>query len=262
MVICIDVAKSVNGERLPLEPPDLNFEYANFISAGDGSWNWDFITRFWSIEYTIENCSISFIRSHLEDKIWGWHNANAFNGYGLLALDEDYIYIDNTDFVIHSRKLKRKSHTDLNLEDDHPIDHVPSSSKATIKAKPIAHGSPLMPYNTTAKLICIANCQECVFFLGVNQQPFRFSSYAPFAHITASETYPFKPFFVSSGMVSPMSFSSAITTIKFHSWPKKQKRVEKTAGEIALWVEKVMAELELAVEEDGELNRKSMPLRE
>ncbi|KAF9599206.1 hypothetical protein IFM89_036251 [Coptis chinensis] len=40
---------------------------------------------------------------------------------------------------------------------------------------------------------------------------------------------------------------------------KKQKRVEKTAGEIALWVEKVMAELELAVEEDGELNRKSMP---
>ncbi|KAF9596675.1 hypothetical protein IFM89_012874 [Coptis chinensis] len=93
------------------------------------------------------------------------------------ATDEDSVTLIT---LIQSRKLKenfdpstkRKSHTDLNLEDGCPIDLVPSSSKATIKPKPIAHGSPLMPYITAAKQICIANCRDCVFFLGVNQQPF------------------------------------------------------------------------------------------
>ncbi|KAF9593824.1 hypothetical protein IFM89_025533, partial [Coptis chinensis] len=92
------------------------------------------------------------------------------------ATDEDSV---TSITLIHSRKLKenfdpstkRKSHTNLNLEDDRPIDPIPSS-KATIKPKPIAHGSPLMPYITAAKRICIANYRECVFFLGVNQQPF------------------------------------------------------------------------------------------
>ncbi|KAF9624614.1 hypothetical protein IFM89_012036 [Coptis chinensis] len=66
------------------------------------------------------------------------------------ATDEDSVTLIT---LIHSRKLKqsfdpstkRKSHTDLNLEDYHPIDSVPSS-KATIKPKPIAHGSLLMHY--------------------------------------------------------------------------------------------------------------------
>ncbi|KAF9622303.1 hypothetical protein IFM89_031106 [Coptis chinensis] len=87
------------------------------------------------------------------------------------ATDEDSVTLIT---LIHSREMKenfdpstkRKSHTDLNLEDDRPIDPVPSS-KATVKPKPIAHGSPLMPYITAAKWICIANCRECVFFLGV-----------------------------------------------------------------------------------------------
>ncbi|KAL5713648.1 hypothetical protein ACHQM5_015704 [Ranunculus cassubicifolius] len=51
----------------------------------------------------------------------------------------------------HNRKLKEhyhpkpKAHNNLNLEDYHLIDPVPSS-KTTIRHKPIAHGSPLMPY--------------------------------------------------------------------------------------------------------------------
>ncbi|KAA8537839.1 hypothetical protein F0562_027581 [Nyssa sinensis] len=51
-----------------------------------------------------------------------------------------------------SRKLKEDGHTssktdagNVNLEDYHPIDPVPSS-KAYIKPGPIQHGTPLMPY--------------------------------------------------------------------------------------------------------------------
>ncbi|KAF9615767.1 hypothetical protein IFM89_026233 [Coptis chinensis] len=204
MVICIDVAKSVNGERLPLEPPDLNFEYANFISAG---LRWrirfgDGIMREFTVKSAYNGCfhliylglpfgKVQAVLSYLggNGSQFGMpvmldvpQHPNLSRRFASLVRFREKRKergLDNktrhtTHKVVAARKLKenfdpstkRKSHTDLNLEDDRPIDPVPSSSKATIKAKPIAHDTPLMPYITTAKLICIANCQECVFFLG------------------------------------------------------------------------------------------------
>ncbi|KAJ8762548.1 hypothetical protein K2173_007987 [Erythroxylum novogranatense] len=60
----------------------------------------------------------------------------------------------STKMVETNRKLKQKvynpvpeskSNHNVNLEDYHPIDPVPSS-KASIKPGPIQHGVPLMPY--------------------------------------------------------------------------------------------------------------------
>ncbi|KAF5181171.1 Dna-directed rna polymerase [Thalictrum thalictroides] len=63
-------------------------------------------------------------------------------------------YEDSATMVTHNRKLKEKvvlntkkrgNSENFNVEDYHIIDPVPSS-KATIRHKPIAHGSPLMPF--------------------------------------------------------------------------------------------------------------------
>ncbi|KAF9593827.1 hypothetical protein IFM89_025612 [Coptis chinensis] len=134
----------------------------------------------------LDNNPSTILSAPIKDDIDGYRNDIDVDNINFINDIQDMVYSatdeDSVTLItlIHSRKLKenfdpstkRKSHTDLNLEDDRPIDPVPSSSKATIKPKPIAYGSPLMPYITAAKRICIANCQECVFFLGVNQQPF------------------------------------------------------------------------------------------
>ncbi|XVF36396.1 hypothetical protein REPUB_Repub19eG0055100 [Reevesia pubescens] len=85
----------------------------------------------------------------------------------LLCLDEDQIFLlklmqcigmkvsqngDDKSITGINRKLKGNGYNlsnekngNIDLEDYHPIDPVPSS-KASIKPGPIEHGSPLIPY--------------------------------------------------------------------------------------------------------------------
>lgn len=48
-------------------------------------------------------------------------------------------------YINRRRSEKHGQRGDVNLEDYHPIDPVPSS-KASFKPGPIEHGTPLMPY--------------------------------------------------------------------------------------------------------------------